>query len=96
MEVHIPDLEISYLLASYFSALAMVTPGLETDGRTQLIQSLVPKTVSSPTSLGTVLSRLLLVARPDSPELFERLPDELESLKGELGCEWREALLSGD
>jgi hypothetical protein len=72
------------------------TPGLDTEKRTRLIQALVPIAVSSPTSLDTVLSRLLLVAQPDDPKLMEGLPDELESLKGESGFAWQEAVLSGD
>ncbi|WNM59729.1 zinc ribbon domain-containing protein [Candidatus Nitrospira allomarina] len=93
-EVRVPDPEMSYLLASYLSALVIVTPGLDTAKRTRLIQSLVPMTVSSPTAIDTVLARLLLVARPDDPELFARLPDELKILMDDPGSGYREALMS--
>lgn len=74
-EVRVPDPDITYLVASYLSALVMGTPGLDAGAEGRLIQSLAPMTVSSSTALDMVLARLLLVTRPAGRALYERLPE---------------------
>lgn len=62
--VNIPDAGFASLLAARFAAEVLVDTSLPDQQRVALIQSLVPIAAANPTALDTVLSRLLLAARP--------------------------------
>jgi hypothetical protein len=71
--VHVPDTGFAALLAARFSAEALVDTALPDHQRVALTQSLVPIAAANPTALDTVLSRLLLAARPTDPAVLEVL-----------------------
>jgi hypothetical protein len=60
----LPDPEFRPLLAARLAAAALSDTTLDSDERIQLIQSLVPAAVNSPTALDTVLGRLRIAAGP--------------------------------
>ena len=91
-QVRLPDQAMSPLLATYFSSLITVNPDLDSATRMRLIQLLVPRATGDPAALDTVLSRLLMAARPDDLGLFMRLPQKYEGFKDWKGFVWREAL----
>jgi hypothetical protein len=57
-------------MAGYLSAAALADASLSAAERTQLIKRLVHTATRNPTTLDTVLSRLLLAARPDNRDLI--------------------------
>jgi hypothetical protein len=63
-QVSIPDPGLAPQLAARFAALVLAEPGLPSSEQTWLIQQLVPAAVGNSTALDTVLSRLLLAAKP--------------------------------
>jgi hypothetical protein len=71
-QVSIPDPGLAPQLAARFAALVLSEPELPSTEQTWLIQQLVPAAVGNPTALDTVLSRLLLAAKPDDLDGLER------------------------
>jgi hypothetical protein len=90
--LHVPDPGLASLLAARLAAETLVAPGLSAAERVALIRSLVPVAAANPTTLDTVLARLLLVDRPVDPAILGRLAElapmpkdaAQEALKGEL------------
>jgi hypothetical protein len=80
-EVRIPDRGLAPLLAARFAAAALVDPALDTDKRVEAIQALVPVAAANPTALDTVLTRLLLAARPADPSRLGALLDLAENAR---------------
>jgi hypothetical protein len=80
-EVRIPDRGLAPLLAARFAAAALVDPALHTDKRVEAIQALVPVAAANPTALDTVLTRLLLAARPADPSRLGALLDLAENAR---------------
>jgi hypothetical protein len=73
--VNVPDPDFAPLLAARFAAEALVAPSLSDRKRVELIQLLVPIAVANPTALDTVLSRLLLAARPAVLDVLDALQE---------------------
>lgn len=71
--VNVPDHDFAPLLAACFAAEILVHPDLSQKERSQLIQLLVPIARQNPTALDTVLSRLLLAARPSDETILSKL-----------------------
>jgi len=71
--VRVPDRGLAPLLAARFAAEVLVRPGLAMAEQVRQVQALVPVAAANPTALDTVLSRLLLVARPSDPPLLKAL-----------------------
>ncbi len=69
--INIPDPGFATWLAARLSAQVLVDPALTDADRVELLQLLVPVASPNPTVLDTVISRLLLAARPDVEELGE-------------------------
>jgi hypothetical protein len=72
----VPDPGFAPLLAIHLAARVLADDSIEED-RTPLIRSLVPVAVNNPTALDTVLSYLLIAAKPDDPELLEEITTEV-------------------
>jgi hypothetical protein len=71
--VSMPDPRMTSQLATQLAALVLADPDLPGSEKTRLIQKLVPAAVGNATALDTVLSRLLLAAKPDDLNGLERL-----------------------
>jgi hypothetical protein len=71
--VNIPDPGFVNLLTGRLSAEILVDCGLSDGERVRLIQALVPLASANPTVLDTVLSRLLLAARPTDASILDAL-----------------------
>ncbi len=71
--VNVPDGGFETLLAARLAAEALVETSLPEQRRIALIQSLVPIAAANLTALDTVLSRLLLTARPTDVAVLEVL-----------------------
>lgn len=71
--VRVPDPDFAPLLAARFAAETLAAPTLSKSERVRLIQQLIPLSATAPTVLDTVLSLLVLAARPTDPELLETL-----------------------
>jgi len=71
--VNIPDPGFATWLAARFSAAALVDASLSVEERVGLIQSLAPVAAINSTTLDTVLSRLLLAARPIDARMLDEL-----------------------
>jgi hypothetical protein len=67
-QVRIPDPGFAPHLAARLAAEALVDPNLDADSRLDLIRSLVPGAVASPTALDAVLARLALAWGMGHPE----------------------------
>jgi hypothetical protein len=74
--IHIPDPGFAPMLAVHLAARVMADDSLEKE-RVTLIRELVPVATNSPTALDTVLSYLLIAARPEDDELLEELAGEV-------------------
>jgi hypothetical protein len=74
--IHIPDPGFAPLLAIHLAARVMADDSLENE-RVILIRELVPVATNSPTALDTVLSYLLIAAKPEDDELLEELAEEV-------------------
>lgn len=73
LPVNVPDPGFAPLLACRLSAETLVSPALIDQEKVNLIQRLVPAAASNATALDTVMSRLLLAARPDDKRLLSSL-----------------------
>jgi hypothetical protein len=90
--IHVPDPGLAPLLAARLAAETLVAPGLSAAERVALIRSLVPVAAANPTTLDTVLARLLLAERPVDPAILDRIAAlapmpkdaQQDDLKGEL------------
>jgi hypothetical protein len=71
--IYVPDPGLAPLLAARLAAEALVASRMSDSVRAALIQSLVPVAAANPTTLDTVLARLLLAAQPSDPLVLERL-----------------------
>ena len=60
-------------LAARFSAAALIDASLSVEERVALIQSLAPVAAMNSTALNTVLSRMLLAARPQDATALDEL-----------------------
>jgi hypothetical protein len=85
--VAVPDPGMTPLVSTFLSAQIVVVDGMDDRHRAGLIQSLVHTTLLSDSGLDTLLARLLLVAKPDDPELLSRLPTEAERSSSAFGAE---------
>lgn len=71
--VLVPDPEFAALLAAHFAAEILSTAGLSSAQRIGALQALAPVAATNPTTLDTVLARLMLAARPDDPAVLAAL-----------------------
>lgn len=71
--VKIPDPGFIPLLTARLAAEVLVAPGLNNFSRTASIKSLVPLTNSDPTTMDTVLARILLAAQPSDTMILDSL-----------------------
>lgn len=81
--VNVPDPGLANLLTARLSAEILVASGLSDGERVKLIQSLVPLATANPTVLDTVLSRLLLAARPTDIHMLDELSEIVKRNLGE-------------
>lgn len=87
--VNVPDPGFAPLLAARLSVEALVSPALIDQEKVNLIQRLVPAAASNATALDTVLSRLLLAARPDDKGLLGSLmKTAVESMRSQTADFW--------
>jgi hypothetical protein len=70
--IRVPDPGFAPLLAGHLAARVLADHAME-ESRTALLRALVPVAVNNPTALDTVLSYLLIAAKPDDPELLEEI-----------------------
>ncbi len=78
--VRVPDPLFTPMLAAFFSAKVLSCPDFSREKRVELILKLVPPACTNPTTLDTVLGRLLLALRQDvaaHPVGLERSLDEI-------------------
>jgi hypothetical protein len=73
--VHVPDRGLATLIACRLSAAVLSDAALSQLEQVALIQALVPVAAANPTTLDTVLARLLLAAHPTDPRLLAALLD---------------------
>jgi len=71
--INVPDPGMAPLLAARLAAEALVAPELDPTERITLIRALVSVAATNPTTLDTVLARLLLAAQPSDPTILRRL-----------------------
>lgn len=76
--VNIPDLGFVNLLTGRLSAEILVHRRFLDGDTVRLIQALVPLAAANPTVLDTVLSRLLLAARPNDVSILNNLDETLK------------------
>jgi len=74
--IRVPDAGFAPLLTIHLAARVLADHAMEQDGAA-LIRALVPVAVNNPTALDTVLSYLLIAAKPDDPELLEEILAEV-------------------
>lgn len=73
--VQVPDPGLAPLLATRLAAEALADASLSAAERAALIRSLVPVAAANPTTLDTLLARLLLAERPTDPAVLHRLAE---------------------
>jgi hypothetical protein len=73
--VRVPERGLATLIACRLSAAVLSTAALSQLEQVALIQALVPVAAANPTTLNTVLARLLLAAQPSDPGLLAVLLD---------------------
>lgn len=71
--IGVSDPAFAPLVAARLAARALVAHSLPTAERVRLIQSMVPVAATNPTALDSVLSRLLLAAKPLDPTALRSL-----------------------
>jgi hypothetical protein len=82
-EINVPDLGFATLLSARLAAEVLVDQALSPEKRVELIQAMAPVAAPSPTSLDTVLARLLLAAQPTDLRILARIEQlARQSLEG--------------
>jgi len=81
--VNMPDPDFAPLLAARFAAEALARDTLQPRRKVRLIQTLVPLAISNPTTLDTILARLLL-ADPRNDKLATVLTEAAVRIRPEL------------
>jgi hypothetical protein len=80
-EVNVPDAGFATQLAARYAAEVMVSDGFSGNERVNLLQSLVPLAVPNSTALDSVLSRLLLAARPTNSPLLKKIGEAAQTIQ---------------
>lgn len=71
--VRLPDPGFASWLAARFAGRASADPAVTADQRIAIIRSLVPLAAASPTTLDTVMSRLVLAEQPAAVQALDRI-----------------------